>query len=269
MAIRRNNTGDWSPAAPDSPTYIKDILWNPPTSITHPLMIITLGRQIWNRTKAITRMQQPYAQDVPMLADVCKVPTDVPAMRKWEQTSNSNLGTDDENENNGEKERHSCAVCLDVYFNPYMCYPCHHIFCEPCLRTLAKDNPSHTPCPLCRTPIARVIFQTELNKSTICFFPNEYLKRKHTFKITSYAKCPLPSCRKVFRVFGGFSRRRDPLPRRQFPHGAHRLDPIHPEEEIHGWRFDPDMVIIYIFSINWTIGFLLFCFLCYFFLSSF
>lgn len=76
------------------------------------------------------------------------------------QTANDNLPTDDEHELRGDKESYLCAVCLDVYFNPYMCYPCHHIFCEPCLRMLAKDNPASTPCPLCRTTIARVFFQT-------------------------------------------------------------------------------------------------------------
>lgn len=76
------------------------------------------------------------------------------------QPANDNPHTDDEHELRGDKESYLCAVCLDVYFNPYMCYPCHHIFCEPCLRMLAKDNPASTPCPLCRTIIARVFFQT-------------------------------------------------------------------------------------------------------------
>lgn len=70
------------------------------------------------------------------------------------------MSTDEETEFPEEKDSYMCAVCLDVYFNPYMCYPCHHIFCEPCLRTLAKDNPASTPCPLCRTIISRVFLQT-------------------------------------------------------------------------------------------------------------
>ncbi|XP_023564795.1 E3 ubiquitin-protein ligase RNF180 [Octodon degus] len=81
---------------------------------------------------------------------------------RWLQNQNLNdeMSTDDDNEYAEEKDSYICAVCLDVYFNPYMCYPCHHIFCEPCLRTLAKDNPADTPCPLCRTVISRVFFQT-------------------------------------------------------------------------------------------------------------
>ncbi|XP_058165267.1 E3 ubiquitin-protein ligase RNF180 isoform X2 [Dasypus novemcinctus] len=123
---------------------------------------------------------------------------------RWlkKQTLNNEMSTDDDNEYKEEKESYICAVCLDVYFNPYMCYPCHHIFCEPCLRTLAKDNPASTPCPLCRTIISRVFFQTELNNATKTFFTKEYLKIKQSFQKSNSAKWPLPSCRKAFHLFG-------------------------------------------------------------------
>ncbi|NXK11930.1 RN180 ligase, partial [Herpetotheres cachinnans] len=189
--------------------------------------------------------------------------------REWwlqKQTANDNLHTDDEHELRGDKESYLCAVCLDVYFNPYMCYPCHHIFCEPCLRMLAKDNPASTPCPLCRTTIARVFFQTELNNSTKSFFPMEYLKLKENFQKSNSAKWPLPSCKKAFRVFeAGFPRHSNTVTRRHFPHAAHRMDYMDFEDDSRGWRFDMDMVIIYIYSVNWVIGFIVFCFLCYFF----
>ncbi|XP_042546841.1 E3 ubiquitin-protein ligase RNF180 [Dipodomys spectabilis] len=186
---------------------------------------------------------------------------------RWlqKQTLNNEMSTDDDNEYAEEKDGYICAVCLDVYFNPYMCYPCHHIFCEPCLRTLAKDNPANTPCPLCRTIISRVFFQTELNNATKTFFTKEYLKIKQSFQKSSSAKWPLPSCKKRFHLFGGFHRRAAPVTRRQFPHGAHRMDYLHFEDDSRGWWFDMDMVIIYIYSVNWVIGFIVFCFLCYFF----
>ncbi|NXN28749.1 RN180 ligase, partial [Nycticryphes semicollaris] len=187
---------------------------------------------------------------------------------RWlqKQSANDNLHSDEEPEVRGDKESYLCAVCLDVYFNPYMCYPCHHIFCEPCLRMLAKDNPASTPCPLCRTTIARVFFQAELNNSTKSFFPTEYLKLKENFQKSNSAKWPLPSCKKAFRVFeAGFQRRSDTVTRRHFPHAAHRMDYMDFEDDSRGWRFDMDMVIIYIYSVNWVIGFIVFCFLCYFF----
>ncbi|XP_044931221.1 E3 ubiquitin-protein ligase RNF180 [Mustela putorius furo] len=186
---------------------------------------------------------------------------------RWlqKQTLNNEMSTDDDNAYAEEKESYICAVCLDVYFSPYMCYPCRHVFCEPCLRTLARDNPASTPCPLCRTVISRVFFQTELNNATKRFFPKEYLKIKQSFQKSSSAKWPLPSCRKAFHLFGGFHRRAAPVTRRQFPHGAHRMDYLHFEDDSRGWWFDMDMVIIYIYSVNWVIGFIVFCFLCYFF----
>lgn len=73
--------------------------------------------------------------------------------------SSSDSSGDDEEVVPWDREGYICAVCLDVYFSPYMCHPCNHIFCEPCLRTLAKNSPANTPCPLCRTTITHVFFQ--------------------------------------------------------------------------------------------------------------
>ncbi|XP_056397332.1 E3 ubiquitin-protein ligase RNF180 [Hyla sarda] len=175
------------------------------------------------------------------------------------------IAAEDDDELAEEKERYTCAVCLDVYFNPYMCYPCRHIFCEPCLRTLARDNPTRTPCPLCRSIISRVHFHSDLSKCSVAFFPNEYLKRKQSFQRANCAKWPLPNCNRLFRVFGDFRRHMDPMGRRHFPHGEHRDDF---GDGSRGWRFDLDMIIIYIYSVNWIIGFILFCLLCYFFFLS-
>ncbi|XP_062310716.1 zinc finger CCCH domain-containing protein 18 [Osmerus eperlanus] len=184
-------------------------------------------------------------------------------------TGNPSSSSEDEYMSPGDRDSYICAVCLDVYFSPYMCTPCHHIFCEPCLRTLAKNNPTNTPCPLCRTIITHVYFQKELNHTARAYFPKEYISRKQNFQKASCAKWPLPSCRKLFRIFGGFQRPASPIARRQFPHGGYRLDAMDFEDDSRGWRFDMDMVIIYIYSVNWVIGFFIFCFLCYFFFPSF
>ncbi|KAK2837127.1 hypothetical protein Q5P01_014339 [Channa striata] len=161
-------------------------------------------------------------------------------------TGNPSSSSSEEEEDTRTRDRdgYICAVCLDVYFSPYMCHPCNHIFCEPCLRTLAKNSPTNTPCPLCRTVITHVFFQKELNQTAKTFFPKEYLSR--------------------------FQRQSSPIARRQFPHGGgYRMDPMDFEDHPRGWRFDMDMVIIYIYSVNWVIGFLIFCFLCYLFFPSF
>uniref|UniRef100_A0A8C0V371 E3 ubiquitin-protein ligase RNF180 n=1 Tax=Cyanistes caeruleus TaxID=156563 RepID=A0A8C0V371_CYACU len=170
---------------------------------------------------------------------------------------NDNLHTDDEHELRRDKESYLCAVCLDVYFNPYMCYPCHHIFCEPCLRMLAKDNPASTPCPLCRTTIATVFFQRDLNNSTRSFFPMEYLNLKENFQKSNSAKWPLPSCKKAFRVLeAGFRRRSNTVTRRHFPHAAHRMDYMDFEDDSRGWRFDMDMCTLHFKTMHHILHFL-------------
>ncbi|KAF3695672.1 E3 ubiquitin-protein ligase RNF180 [Channa argus] len=182
----------------------------------------------------------------------------------------SSSSEDEDDVSTRDRDGYICAVCLDVYFSPYMCHPCNHIFCEPCLRTLAKNSPTNTPCPLCRTVITHVFFQKELNQTARTFFPKEYISRKQNFQKASCAKWPLPSCRKLFHIFGGFQRQSSPIARRQFPHGGgYRMDPMDFEDHSRGWRFDMDMVIIYIYSVNWVIGFLIFCFFCYLFFPSF
>ncbi|XP_026721758.1 E3 ubiquitin-protein ligase RNF180 isoform X3 [Athene cunicularia] len=234
-----------------SPSSVEEEQYSTPVGLMQPTRISfneKLNKRERNKLKSLRRKQR--------------------RRERWlqKQAANDNMHTDDERELRRDKESYLCAVCLDVYFNPYMCYPCHHIFCEPCLRMLAKDNPASTPCPLCRATIARVFFQTELNNSTKSFFPMEYLKLKENFQKSNSAKWPLPSCKKAFRVFeAGFQRRSGTVTRRHFPHAAHRMDYMDFEDDSRGWRFDMDMVIIYIYSVNWVIGFIVFCFLCYFF----
>lgn len=68
----------------------------------------------------------------------------------------------------------------------------------------------------------------------------------------------------------GFQRPSTAISRRQFPHGGgYHLDAMDFEDDSQGWRFDMDMVIIYIYSVNWIIGFFIFCLLCYLFFPSF
>ncbi|KAG7272433.1 hypothetical protein CRUP_013187 [Coryphaenoides rupestris] len=145
--------------------------------------------------------------------------------------------------------------------------PCGHIFCEPCLRTLAKSRPSHTPCPLCRTPISHTLFQKELNETTESFFPKVFNARKHNFQRASCSRWPLPTGPKRFRIFWGYQRQ-PAEPGRRWPLGptGFTLDALD-LADMRGWLFDVDLVIIYIHSVNWILAFLLLCFLLYFFFS--
>ncbi|XP_061116568.1 E3 ubiquitin-protein ligase RNF180 [Conger conger] len=230
------------------------------TSLLTPAVERRLSKRERNRMKILRRRQRRRDRWIQS------------QLQEHRQSSTGNVTTsssEDEDLPAGDRDGFICAVCLDVYFSPYMCHPCNHVFCEPCLRTLAKNSPANTPCPLCRTLITHVFFQKELNHTTRTFFPKEYLSRKQNFQRASCSKWPLPSCRKLFRIFGGFRRQASPITRRQFPHGGYRLDALDLEDDSRGWRFDMDMVIIYIYSVNWVIGFILFCFLCYLFFPSF
>ncbi|XP_060747474.1 E3 ubiquitin-protein ligase RNF180 [Tachysurus vachellii] len=149
----------------------------------------------------------------------------------WKQTS----GDED------EKEGCMCAVCLDIYYKPYMCQPCSHVFCEPCLRTLAKSRESSTPCPLCRTLVSHVIFQEELHQRIRSHFPKQYSMRNETFKKTNYSKLPLPSCPKRFHILWGLQGHRNSAGQWQFPLralGMHVLE----LGDIRHWTFQTNII---------------------------
>ncbi|XP_050948914.1 E3 ubiquitin-protein ligase RNF180 [Labeo rohita] len=220
-----------------------------PSRNTSPNLESKLSKREKNRLKSLRRKQRKKERWIQRAQEAKDL-----AM-KWDLT-----GSDDE-----EREGYTCAVCLDVYYSPYKCHPCSHVFCEPCLRTLAKNRPSNTPCPLCRTLISHVLFQEELNQTTKTCFPKVYRSRHETFQKTNYSKWPLPNCSKRFRIFWGFQRHGGPASRWQFPHRAFGLDALD-LGDMWGWPFDIDFVIISIYSLHWVMAFIIFCGLCYFLL---
>ncbi|KAF3851214.1 hypothetical protein F7725_012986 [Dissostichus mawsoni] len=170
----------------------------------------------------------------------------------------SSSSEDEEDVSAGDREGFICAVCLDVFFSPYMCHPCNHVFCEPCLRTLAKGSPTNTPAPSAEQsshivkPNRKNILpkgisfpETELPESKLCQVASPELPKTLPYlwrqMLDTYLS-PKP----------GFQRQSSPIARRQFPHGGgYRLDALDFEDDSRGWRFDMDMVIIYIYSVNW------------------
>ncbi|XP_014913970.1 E3 ubiquitin-protein ligase RNF180-like isoform X1 [Poecilia latipinna] len=93
----------------------------------------------------------------------------------------------------------TCAVCLDVFFRPRSCLPCAHVFCEPCLRRLARNRAAHTPCPLCRRLIANTGFHRELDHRAKTLFPKVWATRRQNFQNSPSARWPLPSSREQSR----------------------------------------------------------------------
>ncbi|KAL6097161.1 uncharacterized protein ACO6RY_06316 [Pungitius sinensis] len=162
-----------------------------------------------------------------------------------------------------DSEGVTCAVCLEVYFSPYSCQPCGHVFCEPCLRTIAKNRPTSTPCPLCRTLISHTTFHKELNQTAETFFPKVYAARRRNFQNASCAKWSLPSCRKRFRSFWG-EQRQAAGRRWHFVHGGFTLEALD-FADMRGWLFYIGLVIVYIHSVNWIMALLfLFCLIYYY-----
>ncbi|GAB6028095.1 hypothetical protein CHUAL_002315 [Chamberlinius hualienensis] len=75
-----------------------------------------------------------------------------------------------------------CPVCLDIYTNPFVCYPCVHVFCEICLRRIAKNNPQKTLCPLCRQPIGMCLPDHERCHKVRTLFPTAHKSRQKSLQ---------------------------------------------------------------------------------------
>ncbi|KAF0031240.1 hypothetical protein F2P81_015795 [Scophthalmus maximus] len=144
-----------------------------------------------------------------------------------------------------DSERLTCAVCLEVYVRPHSCQPCGHVFCEPCLRTLARNRPANTPCPLCRALISQTDLHQELSHTAETLFPKVVHGRQRIFQNAPCAKWPLPSRRKCFRSFWGFQRRT--RRGRRSAHGGVALD----FSDIRDWLFDVGLVQTH--SVNWIL----------------
>ncbi|XP_062867677.1 E3 ubiquitin-protein ligase RNF180 [Trichomycterus rosablanca] len=152
--------------------------------------VLTMTKREKNRMKSLRRKQRKKERWMQR------------QLEEKEQDEDGNLtGSDDD-----QKEGYTCAVCLDVYYKPYMCQPCSHVFCEPCLRTLAKNRSDRTPCPLCRTLVSHVLFQEELHRRVSTYFPRDYRSRKKTFQNANYSKWPLPNCPKHLHMLWGLHR---------------------------------------------------------------
>lgn len=220
----------------------------PPTSAGSPASN-RLSKREKNRLKSLRRKQRRRERWLHSQLEQAEI------------VSGSLLDSEEE-----DREGLTCAVCLDVYFSPYSCQPCSHVFCEPCLRTLAKNRPANTPCPLCRTLISHTSFHKDLNHTAKTFFPKVYFARKQNFQNASCAKWPLPSFKKGFHSFWGYERQAPPMARRRFHmvHGGIALEGLG-FTDMRGWLFDIGLVIVYIHSLNWILASLLFCFLMYYF----
>lgn len=93
------------------------------------------------------------------------------------------------------QERHCCAVCLDLLYEPFNC-SCDHVFCDPCLRQLnfRTGNKGTIRCPLCRQIVEHVTPASELRIEIRNTYDSHILrKREKAERRAPYRKWPLPS----------------------------------------------------------------------------
>ncbi|XP_035670958.1 E3 ubiquitin-protein ligase RNF180-like [Branchiostoma floridae] len=163
-----------------------------------------------------------------------------------------------------EREGLICPVCLDLYYEPYMCQPCGHVFCDPCLRQVAKDDPGCTACPLCRTVVITVNYSYQLSKTMQEFFPRHHESRRRAERQTQYKSWPLPGVTGAralwWTTVTSLTSRRGG---RNYPHYRSNDDDLNYD----GSMFDE--LLVYFYSINWIIGLFVVCGLCYFTIRSF
>ncbi|XP_061655221.1 E3 ubiquitin-protein ligase RNF180 isoform X1 [Phyllopteryx taeniolatus] len=168
------------------------------------------------------------------------------------------LNSEEDEEEAGDRQGLTCAVCLDVYFHPYSCQPCSHVFCEPCLRKLAKNREESTPCPLCRALISHTNFHAELSRKAKASFPRVYHAREQYFQNASCVQWPLPSYRKPFFNLWGY--RRYAVRAHRSWHFAHVSFSLQAFDlaDVCGWFFGIRLA-------NWMMAFLFLTLLLYYF----
>ncbi|KAJ7393690.1 hypothetical protein OS493_003348 [Desmophyllum pertusum] len=92
-------------------------------------------------------------------------------------------------------DRHCCAVCLDLLYEPFKC-SCDHVFCDPCLRQLNFRTSSRgtIKCPLCRQTVEQITPASELRSEIKNTYDTRILrKRERAERRAPYRKWPLPA----------------------------------------------------------------------------
>ena len=88
-----------------------------------------------------------------------------------------------------------CPICLDLLHRPHSLQPCHHLFCEPCLRRLARAR-IHK-CPVCRSPITDCHLDQKLHYSIEDQHQDVYIQRQQAEMNSGIFNWPLPPVRRT------------------------------------------------------------------------
>ena len=96
-----------------------------------------------------------------------------------------------------------CPICLDLLHRPHSLQPCEHLFCDPCLRRLAKnslllrDGNYLQKCPVCRSPIEDCHLDQELHDSIEDQHQDLYIQRQQAEMNSGIFNLPLPPVRRT------------------------------------------------------------------------
>ena len=88
-----------------------------------------------------------------------------------------------------------CPICLVLLHRPHSLDPCLHLFCDPCLRRLARAR-IHT-CPICRSLITDCHLDEELHNSIENQHQDVYIQRQQVEMISGIFNEPLPPVRRT------------------------------------------------------------------------
>ena len=96
-----------------------------------------------------------------------------------------------------DEDNCTCAICMEIKYEPIIINPCGHSFCDPCIRKVANTaaaSNSVTNCPLCRTEIIECNTDYVLRGILVQEYPREYQERH---KAENMFPVPYPLPRKM------------------------------------------------------------------------
>ena len=104
--------------------------------------------------------------------------------------THSNQGSSSEDEDLPGDE-FICGICRDLYLDPRKLIPCHHIFCETCLRRLNQAQISN--CPICRGQIMDTLPEEDLRNQIMETYPQYVQDRAEAEQQSNVYSLDLPT----------------------------------------------------------------------------
>ena len=95
------------------------------------------------------------------------------------------------NEDEDTPDEFICGICRDIYLDPRKLIPCHHVFCETCLRRLNQAQISN--CPICRGQIMDTLPEEDLRNQIMETYPQYVQERAEAEQQSNVYSLDLPT----------------------------------------------------------------------------